>query len=401
MGSDGGVVRTSGAFTDTSSQCGSRPISKADLTDCQMWLKSVPTKITSLNDGLVTMQFQSLSVNPQNPTGDIMGGTQDNGTWLYSGSPTWIETIDGDGGQSGYDAVHPSTMVHTYYDATPDVSFSSGQPGTWNWTGDPLQASNEGRSFYVPLITDPVVGSTMFVGMQHIWRTTDSGGSQAFLESNCNEYTGTFKQPCGDWKPIGGPQTGDLTGLSYGSDKFGNYVVAVERAPSDRGSLWAGTRVGRVFISKNADAAQANDVTYTRMDTPAQPGRFVSGISIDPADPNHAYVSFSGYEAYTPAQPGHVFDVRFDPATGTATWADISYNVGDQPVTDVAFDDVRGDVYVSTDFGVLRLANGTRMWVNAGGGLPPVATYGLTIVPGSRVLYAATHGRGAWKLALP
>jgi len=30
-----------------------------------------------------------------------------------------------------------------------------------------------------------------------------------------------------------------------------------------------------------------------------------------------------------------------------------------------------------------------------------VATYGLTIDSGARILYAATHGRGAWRLQLP
>ena len=33
--------------------------------------------------------------------------------------------------------------------------------------------------------------------------------------------------------------------------------------------------------------------------------------------------------------------------------------------------------------------------------MPNVEVAGLTIVPGSRVLYAATHGLGAWSLQLP
>jgi hypothetical protein len=32
--------------------------------------------------------------------------------------------------------------------------------------------------------------------------------------------------------------------------------------------------------------------------------------------------------------------------------------------------------------------------------MPNVEVAGLTIVPGARVLYAATHGRSAWKLTL-
>ena len=139
-------------------------------------------------------------------------------------------------------------------------------------------------------------------------------------------------------------------------------------------------------------------MSYRRLDTSAQPGRFVSGIAIDPADANHAFVSFSGYAAYTPGQPGHVFEVTFDPATGTATWTDLSFNLGDQPITDVVFDDETGDLYASTDFSVLRLEDGGNARVEAATGLPPVATYGLTIDSSARILYAATHGRGAWSV---
>ena len=37
----------------------------------------------------------------------------------------------------------------------------------------------------------------------------------------------------------------------------------------------------------------------------------------------------------------------------------------------------------------------------AGEGLPTVEVAGLTVVPGARKLYAATHGRSAWALTLP
>ena len=62
----------------------------------------MPHLLTTMNDGLATIQFQSVSLHPDDPTTDAMGGTQDNGTWLFSGGPEWLETIDGDGGQSGY-----------------------------------------------------------------------------------------------------------------------------------------------------------------------------------------------------------------------------------------------------------------------------------------------------------
>ena len=154
-------------------------------------------------------------------------------------------------------------------------------------------------------------------------------------------------------------------------------------------------------MSKNADDAQPRNVRFSRIDTASTPGRFVSGIAVDPADPNHAWISYSGYGAYTPDTPGHVFEVRYNPASGTATFTDRSYDIGDQPVTGIALFGATGDVYAATDFGVLRLPAGASHWETAGSSLPSVAVYGLTLSQSGDVLYAATHGRGAWALTLP
>ena len=37
--------------------------------DCENWLSAVPSLLTTMNDGLATIQFQSLSVNPDEPLG--------------------------------------------------------------------------------------------------------------------------------------------------------------------------------------------------------------------------------------------------------------------------------------------------------------------------------------------
>jgi hypothetical protein len=173
-------------------------------------------------------------------------------------------------------------------------------------------------------------------------------------------------------------------------------VVAVERAPSDNSTLWAATRYGRLFVSTNANAADPSAVTYQRIDHVLNlPARFISGIAIDPANPNHAYVSYSGYSAYRAG--GHVYDVTWDPSTGKGTARDISYDLGDQPVTDIVYAPITKALFASTDFGVLTLAAGDRSWV-ATQGLPSVAVYGMTLSPSTRKLLAATHGRGIWEL---
>ncbi len=188
----------------------------------------------------------------------------------------------------------------------------------------------------------------------------------------------------------------------YGEDRAGGNVAAVERTKADTSTAWAGTSTGRVFISKNVGADPASAVTWTRLDddTTIDPGRFVSSIYVDPANGNHAWISYSGYGANTPGSPQHIVEVTYNPATGTSTWVDRSYNFGDLPVNDLVRDDVTGDLYAGTDFGALRLAAGTTTWTSSASGLPNVEVTSLEIIPSERILYAATHGLSTWRLNL-
>jgi hypothetical protein len=406
--SDGGVIRSSGSFADISTNCNTRGLTGAVLARCQQLLSRVPTQLASLNKGLRTLQFQSLSVNPFN-VNDVQGGTQDNGTWESTGNPQkWVQTIFGDGGLSGFDIASSSFRFHTYAGPQVDVNFSSGDMADWNWIADTFFINPEPAQFYFPIISDPAVSATMYAGTGHVWRTKTQGvGNQsvAAFRANCNEFTGVFVVPCGDWAPLGDPTAaGRLIGSGFGADRTGgNGVAALRRTASDPATLWAGTTPGRVFVSKNANAEPASSVSFARIDSLAanSPNRFVSGIYIDPANSNHAWISYSGFSASTPATPGHVFDVSYNPVAGTATWTDLSFDLGDIPVTGIVRDDATGDLYGSSDFGVFRLPSGTTSWTLAAPGMPSVEVAGLTIVPGSRKLYAATHGLGAWLLNLP
>jgi hypothetical protein len=417
-GSDGGLARSSGSYTDISSQCDARPLSAPSEVACHNLLKAAPSHLFFLNKGLSTLQFQSLSVDTSNPTTDLMGGTQDNGTWQYSGSSvTWNQTIYGDGGQSGFNVGNPALRFNTFTGQANDANFENGDPTKWVVIGGPIAASPESALFYPPIIGDPnsATAGSIFQGSQSIWRTQDWGGNQAYLEANCPEFTAAFnKVACGDFVPIGPVGTTTvgttttpntyLTGLHYGVSRFGGNVAAIARTPSDTKTLWAATTTGRVFISTNANDA-ASSATFTRLDTLASsaPGRFVSSIYVDPSNSNHAWVSYSGYNFNTPSQPGHVFSVTYDPVGGTASWTNLDGGtgpMGDLPVTGLVRDDVTSDLYASTDFGVMTLPNASTSWVLAGTGMPSVEVCGLTIVPGARVLYAATHGRSAWRLNL-
>src|SRR5262245_603453 len=409
--SDGGLIHSSGQFADISSQCDDRfnagLIGSLSLVTCHNLLSAVPSHLYDANNGLSTLQFSTLSVDPTNPK-HLQGGTQDNGTFeTYGSAVTWPQIIYGDGGESGFDIGNPAIRFNQFFLGATDANFQNGDPTKWVVISGPLVNSGEGVEFYWPEINDPQVAGTMYTGFQHVWRTFDNGGNQAYLEANCPEFTTSFDDPaCGDWVPLGG-SNGDLT-TSFWGDRdstlgFPPIVTQVERFPGDNGTLWAATDSGRLFVTYNANAANQDNVTYTRVDSLASndPERFISSIYIDPANKNHVWVSYSGYNAHTPSTPGHVFEVTFNPGGPSATWTDRSYNLADLPITDLVRDDMTGDLYASSDFGVMKLANGATSWTEAGSGLPKVEVSGLTIVPNARLLYAATHGRSAWKLNLP
>jgi hypothetical protein len=412
---DGGVIRSSGELVDRSTWCDdprrglTNPVR---LARCKQLLSAIPSRLESLNDELYTLQFQSLSVSPHD-VDMLQGGTQDNGTWENKGQrTTWVNTMIGDGGQSGFDVGIPEFRMHNFTGPSPDVNFDNGDISKWIWTGGPLGgAANRVSEFYSPVITDPVVSKTMFAGSGlTAYRTKTAGlGTRTYAEAQaiCNEWTGTGSPPgnfstCGDWAPLGPTPLTSAAWGDRGDPPVGPTIATavIERTQADTSTAWAATTSGRVFVSKNVDADPASAVTWRRIDLPSTPGRFVSSIYIDANDGNHAWVSYSGFDANTPLTPGHVFEVRFNPATGMATWTDRSYNWGDLPVTDLVRDDVTGDLYAASDFGVSMLSRGSTNWVLAARGMPNVEVAGLTIVPQKRVLYAATHGLSAWELNL-
>jgi hypothetical protein len=406
-GSDGGVVRSDGTFGDVSSKCDQRGLNAADTAYCKSLLNRVPGQLSQVNKGFSTLQFQSLSTSSKHPTNNLMAGTQDNGTWAFTGSNVVAtQTIYGDGGQSGFSAANDALRFNTFTGQANDVNFRNGDPTKWVVATGAILSSPEGSYFYPPIVADPnpTNGGTIFQGSFSVWRTQDWAGNRDFLEANCSEFTTSAADPsCGDFVRIGPAGATDLTSAAYGGTRLGGAVSAIQRSPDpgNTGTVWVSTGAGRVFISDNSDAP-ASSVVWTRIDntSTSSPGRFPAAIAVDAANPHHAWIVYSGYNQNTPAQPGHVFDVTWNGATATFVALD-GTSFPNLPANGVAHDSVNGDLYASTDFGVLRLANASSTWTVAGSGLPMVEVPSLTIIPSARLLYAATHGRSAWVLQLP
>src|SRR5205814_4255576 len=209
---------------------------------------------TTYNDGLSTLQFQSVSVNPSNAN-NLMGGTQDNGTFEKPPNSTtvWPQKIYGDGGQSGFNVGNTAFRFNSFFLNFHDVNFRNGNPLKWVIASGPIVASGESSQFYAPIVDDPVSAGTIFQGSLSVWRTQDWAGNQAFLEANCPEFTTSGANPaCGDFVAIGptGATRQTVAAADYrGTTRSGGNAAALARATSATATLWTATTARRVFIS--------------------------------------------------------------------------------------------------------------------------------------------------------
>jgi hypothetical protein len=204
--------------------------------------------------------------------------------------------------------------------------------------------------------------------------------------------------------------------------------------------MWATTSGGRVFVTFNANDSNPAAVVWNRIDqlptSPSNPcpsgtepncspDRIPTGIYPDPSNPRRAYITYTGYNASTPATPGHLYRVTLNGAGTAVEFLNLNVEAGlnnfpnqtgtgDLPANDVVMDDLTGNLYVATDFGVLK---GTPTGPNTFGwatttGMPRYIVAHLALVGGQRdacrsdvaaasgvcgdLLLAATHSQGIW-----
>jgi hypothetical protein len=411
-----------------------------------------------------TIQFINVAIDPFKQCRVLGGTQDNGTWANVNGcdTNTFTQVIYGDGGNAVFDAAHPNWMANEFTSGAGDVSFENGDPQSWVVATAPIRRSGEGPSFYWPQVGDPnpVPGThPIYEGAKHVWRSWAFNGGHAttsgpqdtspdipFMESHCPEFvTGSTNVNCGDARPLGGPMCdnvhptppapdvfpdcvggpGDLTSANYGSDRRGGTVSWIARDRADHGTMWVATSAGRIFVTHNADAVDPSTVTFTRVDNSAtggSPTRFPSSIYVDPSNVHHAWISYSGYNAVTPTTPGHVFSVTENGVTGAGVFTNLNVESGssafptptadgDLPVADVVRDDATNTLYAATDFGVLRGDNGGASW-HVTDGMPRYEVMHLAIQPSSReptcvghgackrVLYAATHSQGIWKMNL-
>lgn len=338
---------------------------------------------TDLNATLRSWQYYDARAGQLHGQATVWGGLQDNGTSVLStGSSQMAEPAGGDGFDVIVDPRNANNMVGEYTDGTmysstdgghtfaDDVSPTCVAQATVGLT--PRPDCDPAARFVTPLVPDQQNQNVWLTGGQDVWVTTD-GWNTSCTDSACS------------WKAVYNTGAGHaVTALS--SARGGSIIYAAWVA--------GGGNPGPSFAS---GIATNYGGTWHEVNMTGLPDRYIAGVTVDPANPAHAYAVFNGYSRrFVPGGGvGHVFET----INGGQSWTDISGNL-----PDIASDALvlsHRKLALGTDQGVFTAAEGrggSTTWSRLGSGLPNAAVDDLTPGPDGYI-YAATHGRGVWRIA--
>ena len=311
----------------------------------------------------------------------VWGGMQDNGSsWLSSDSSQMVEPAGGDGFDVIVDPNNGKKIAGEYTDGTMYTSTDGGHSFNdyisptcvaQETTGlSPRSDCDPAARFVTPLVPDLQNTNVWLIGGEFVWVSSD-GWNTACTATACS------------WKPVydtGGNSA--VTALtSAGSGKI-IYAAWVQ----------AGGNPGPSFAS---GIATNYGGSWHQANMTGLPNRYISGVTVDPHHPAHAYAVFSGFSRrWIPGGGvGHVFETT----DGGQTWTDISGNLPDIPGDALVLS--QGQLALGTDQGVFTAAAGegaATHWSVLGTGLPNASVNDLTAGPDG-FIYAATHGRGVWR----
>lgn len=310
---------------------------------------------TSCNNGLVISEFEYIAQHPGNARW-IIGGTQDNGTERFTGSPIWEHVADGDGGDCGVNRTNPDVVYHTFYGMSPERSDTGGDFGSWTWIGPPVP-SDETSLFYPPFECSATSGDTIAIGGGALDPPIGPG---ALYVSRDN---GTF------WTRLPFPAPATATAIFIPNGEL----------------VYVGTGQGELFVTWFSSGAWSALHALPSPRTNAS----ISDIFVQPTNIDRIWLTCST------VGNGRVF--RTD--NGGAHWDDCTTGLPQLPINAIAVDDANPSrAWVCADVGVYESVDAGRSWSDFSNGLPNMYVGDLAFHPHARLLRAGTRSRGVWEI---
>ncbi len=307
------------------------------------------------NDGYNVTQFYAMDVHPTSGSNEMIGGTQDNATPVYSsaglGSTSCVLCCC-DGGWAHIDQDDPSIVIASTQNGSFNLS-TGGTGGAFN----NIVPGNNARRFITP-------------------STYDSDNDILYV----SDVQGTYIRVT----DIGGANTLTVQAVPG----FGTSLVsALAVSPNTANRVFMGLGNGDVFQIDNADVD--GGITATNLNTPIN--AFLSSIVVENGDDQHIVITYSTYGVVS----------IWETTNGGTNWRNVEGNLPDMPVRWVLFHPFDPEqAIIATELGVWTTSDLTELnpdWQPTNGyGLANVRVDMLVYRPSDNLMAAATHGRGVF-----
>lgn len=339
---------------------------------------------TSINRGYTTLQLYNVAANS---LGHVVGGAQDNGTYLINFKGNTV-------------AGQPSKMGTSIYGGDGfDVEFSKFNPSTvfmCTYYGNVVRSGNGGQS-----------SSTFFDGRQKGTLQSDFNTTFSLFEESATESKLYLAKDAEVWAAINPTDfANDVHWIRVAGGLGNSRIIEMDYTPDGNhlfiakpGALYRVSGLKHADFSLTANPGISDipaGLNQQLITIPGASGRTVTSVNVNQTDSNHVVVTLGGYN-----NTSYVYESK-NACDAVPTWKNITGNLPSMPVYDALIDvDDASRIIIGTDLGIWVSENGGTKWEEANNGMARVPVFeirGYEWKPWEGMtMYIGTHGRGYFK----